>query len=189
MAIDPRLIKRVESGFTSARAAGADLLRESDPPTAIITVQDELGFGTMAAITDLGLQPGSDVESLGLMTARLPPMSDLGHDRPPAFRGSCRDSRQPAGLSLDRPRPSPARPCSCRNSWSGVPPLDGPMTLSLLDAASDISTWQIVEERFVPSLAPGTVGIHDCEWLPDTRGSFEEGRRVRSGPPSSRVCS
>ena len=54
LAIDSRLIKRVEGGFSSARAAGAVLLRESDPPTAIITVQDELGFGTMAAITEPG---------------------------------------------------------------------------------------------------------------------------------------
>ncbi len=65
LAIDSRLIKRVEGGFSSARAAGAVLLRESDPPTAIITVQDELGFGTMAAITDLGMQPGSDVAVTG----------------------------------------------------------------------------------------------------------------------------
>ena len=65
LAVDPRLIKRVENGFVAGRTAGAELLGSPDPPTAIVTVQDELGFGAMAAISDLGLRPGDDVVVTG----------------------------------------------------------------------------------------------------------------------------
>lgn len=65
LAIDPRLIKRVENGFIAGRSAGADLLGATDPPTAIISVQDELGLGAMAAVSDLDLRPGIDVAVTG----------------------------------------------------------------------------------------------------------------------------
>ena len=63
--IDPRLIKRVENGFLAGRTVGAELLAIPDPPTAIVTVQDELGFGAMVAVSERGLRPGVDVAVTG----------------------------------------------------------------------------------------------------------------------------
>lgn len=65
LSIDPRLIKRVENGFLAGKTAGAELLDSVDPPTAIVTVQDELGFGAMVAISERGLKPGADVAVTG----------------------------------------------------------------------------------------------------------------------------
>jgi DNA-binding LacI/PurR family transcriptional regulator len=65
LAMDPRLIKRVEDGFLAGKAAGAELLDVLDPPTAIVTVQDELGFGAMVAASERGLQPGLDLAVTG----------------------------------------------------------------------------------------------------------------------------
>ena len=65
LAIDPRLVKRVQNGFLSGRQAAEELLTSIDPPTAIVTVQDELGFGALAAVSDLGLRPGRDVAVTG----------------------------------------------------------------------------------------------------------------------------
>ena len=63
--VDPRLIKRVENGFLGGKTAGAELLDAVDPPTAIVTVQDELGFGAMVAMSERGLMPGTDVAVTG----------------------------------------------------------------------------------------------------------------------------
>jgi len=63
--VDPRLIKRVENGFLGGKTAGAELLDAVDPPTAIVTVQDELGFGAMVAMSERGLKPGADVAVTG----------------------------------------------------------------------------------------------------------------------------
>jgi LacI family transcriptional regulator len=41
------------------------MLNADNPPTAIVTVQDELGFGIMTAATELGLQPGRDLAVTG----------------------------------------------------------------------------------------------------------------------------
>ena len=49
------------------------------------------------------------------------------------------------------------------------------MTTSLLDAEGGVSTWQIVEDRFVPSLASGRESIFTiANGYLSTRGSFEE---------------
>ena len=64
LTIDRQLVRRTENGFLAGKAAAAGLL-ESDPPTAIVTVQDELGFGAMAAVSDRGLQPGRDIAVTG----------------------------------------------------------------------------------------------------------------------------
>ena len=61
----PHLIKRIENGFLAGKDAAADLLESVDPPTAIVTVQDELAFGAMAAVSELGLRPGVDVAVTG----------------------------------------------------------------------------------------------------------------------------
>ena len=63
--IDPRLIRRVEDGFLSGKTAGGELLDLVDPPTAIVTVQDELGFGAMVAASERGRQPGLDLAVTG----------------------------------------------------------------------------------------------------------------------------
>lgn len=63
--VDPRLVKRVENGFMAGKAVGAELLAAADAPTAIVTVQDELGFGAMVAVSERGLTPGADVAVTG----------------------------------------------------------------------------------------------------------------------------
>ena len=63
--VDPRLVKRVENGFLAGRTVGAELLDAPDPPTAIVTVQDELGFGAMVAVSERGLKPGADIAVTG----------------------------------------------------------------------------------------------------------------------------
>ena len=65
LAVHPQSIKRVENGFLAGKAAGAELLDVVDSPTAIVTVQDELGFGAMAAVSERGLRPGADVAVTG----------------------------------------------------------------------------------------------------------------------------
>ena len=63
--LDPGLVRRVENGFLAGKAASAQMLGADDPPTAIVAVQDELGFGAMAAVSDRGLVPGRDVAVTG----------------------------------------------------------------------------------------------------------------------------
>lgn len=65
LTIDPHLVHRVENGFLTGKGAGVELLETPDPPTAIVTVQDELGFGVMVAVSERGLQPGRDVAVTG----------------------------------------------------------------------------------------------------------------------------
>jgi DNA-binding LacI/PurR family transcriptional regulator len=65
LTIDPRMVKRVESGFVAGKAAGAELLGGGDPPSAIVTVQDEFGFGAMAAVSEKGLRPGIEIAVTG----------------------------------------------------------------------------------------------------------------------------
>ena len=49
------------------------------------------------------------------------------------------------------------------------------MTVSLLDADSGISTWQVVEDRFVPLAGPGWESVFTiANGYLSTRGSFEE---------------
>lgn len=65
LAVDPALVVRTENGFEGGRVAGLAMLKELNPPTAIVTVQDELSFGIMAAATELGLKPGRDLAVTG----------------------------------------------------------------------------------------------------------------------------
>jgi DNA-binding LacI/PurR family transcriptional regulator len=65
LAVDPALVVRTENGFEPGRVAGMAMLNAGNPPTAIITVQDELGFGIMTAATELGLRPGRDLAVTG----------------------------------------------------------------------------------------------------------------------------
>lgn len=61
----PDLTIRVEEGFESGRQAGYQLLDRKQRPTAIVTVQDNLAFGVMAAAHEAGLKVGSDVAVTG----------------------------------------------------------------------------------------------------------------------------
>ena len=65
LAVDPALVVRTENGFEQGRVAGLSMLNAFNPPTAIVTVQDELGFGIMTAATELGLRPGRDLAVTG----------------------------------------------------------------------------------------------------------------------------
>jgi DNA-binding LacI/PurR family transcriptional regulator len=65
LAVDPRLVRRVENGFVAGKTAGAELLDGGGAPTAIVTVQDELGFGAMVAVSERGLRPGVDIAVSG----------------------------------------------------------------------------------------------------------------------------
>ena len=63
--VDPELVLRTENGFERGRIAGLRMFKSANPPTAIVTVQDELGFGIMTAATELGLRPGRDLAVTG----------------------------------------------------------------------------------------------------------------------------
>jgi DNA-binding LacI/PurR family transcriptional regulator len=63
--VDSELVLRTENGFEGGRVAGLTMLNSADPPTAIVTVQDELGFGIMTAATERGLKPGQDLAVTG----------------------------------------------------------------------------------------------------------------------------
>lgn len=63
--IDPALIIRTESGYESGRDAGRRLLAMNHPPTAIVTVQDDLAFGVMSAAHELGVKVGRDLAVTG----------------------------------------------------------------------------------------------------------------------------
>ena len=63
--IDPDLVLRTGNGFEQGRVAGLKLLTSAEPPTAVVTVQDELGFGIITAATELGLRPGRDLAVTG----------------------------------------------------------------------------------------------------------------------------
>jgi LacI family transcriptional regulator, galactose operon repressor len=82
--VDPRLV--VESGpHVDEGVRGARLLLSLDPrPTAIFAVNDQIAVGAMAAISDAGLQVGSDVAVVGYndtpVSARLPiPLTSVHH--------------------------------------------------------------------------------------------------------------
>ncbi|HKY47002.1 MAG TPA: substrate-binding domain-containing protein, partial [Acidimicrobiia bacterium] len=65
LTVDARLVKRVENGFVAGKMACAELLDGGSQPTAIVTVQDELGFGAMVAVSERGLRPGADIAVTG----------------------------------------------------------------------------------------------------------------------------
>jgi DNA-binding LacI/PurR family transcriptional regulator len=63
--VDPRVVLRAENSFEQGRAAGLRMLAGANAPSAVVTVQDELGFGVMAAASEMGLRVGKDLAVTG----------------------------------------------------------------------------------------------------------------------------
>ncbi|MDP3983714.1 MAG: LacI family DNA-binding transcriptional regulator, partial [Acidimicrobiia bacterium] len=63
--VDSDLVVRCESGFAAGRLAAGPLLDDADPPTAIVTVQDELALGVMSAATNRGIRVGDKLAVAG----------------------------------------------------------------------------------------------------------------------------
>jgi LacI family transcriptional regulator len=65
---------RVDGGFRNGYEIGSRLFSDSQPPTAVAAVEDELGLGLMAAASAAGLKVGGDVAIAGFddsVAARL----------------------------------------------------------------------------------------------------------------------
>lgn len=62
---DDSLVIAVENIIEDASAAVRELLSQSNPPTAIVAVQDTLAVGAMQAVEDLGMRVGLDVAVTG----------------------------------------------------------------------------------------------------------------------------
>ena len=61
----PEYIVRTAGGFESGRAMGRNLLSNRGAPTAIVTVQDDLAFGVMAAAAEQGIVVGPELAVTG----------------------------------------------------------------------------------------------------------------------------
>jgi DNA-binding LacI/PurR family transcriptional regulator len=62
---DPSLVLEREPNLISGREAMGRLLQLSNPPTAVVTGNDELGIGAVAAIKDRGLRVPEDISVVG----------------------------------------------------------------------------------------------------------------------------
>ncbi len=78
LAIEPELIVRADGGFESGRKTGWDLLSRRRRPTAIVTVQDDLALGVMAAAADHGMRVGRDLAVTGFDDSPAAAMSTPG---------------------------------------------------------------------------------------------------------------
>jgi len=65
LGLDRSLFVRTENSMAHGRMAGRVLLDRHDPPSAIVTVQDELAFGVMTAVAEAGLTVGKEVAVAG----------------------------------------------------------------------------------------------------------------------------
>ena len=63
--VQPEFMVRAEGGFEAGREVGRNLLSLRRPPTAIVTVQDDLAFGIIAAAGDHGIEVGPGVAVAG----------------------------------------------------------------------------------------------------------------------------
>lgn len=76
--VQSELMVRAEGGFESGREAGRDLLNLRRPPSAIVTVQDDLAFGVMAAAGDQGIRVGPDLAVTGFDDSTAAALSTPG---------------------------------------------------------------------------------------------------------------
>lgn len=76
--VEPELMIRANGGFESGRKTGRDLLSQRQPPTAIVTVQDDLAFGVMAAAVDQGIRVGPDLAVTGFDDSTAAALSTPG---------------------------------------------------------------------------------------------------------------
>ena len=177
LAVDPRLIKRVENGFLGGKAAGPNCSRHVRS-----TDRDRHGSGRTRFWGDgrsfrPGLRPGIDVAVTGFddtpaaayvwpgLTTVRQPFEEVAEALVNLLVDRLDESRGPAGSAMLMP-----------DWWSGAPPIGaGSMTMSILDLPTGVSTWHVVENRFVPSLAPGRESIFTiANGYLSTSGSFEE---------------
>ena len=63
---DPALTVSTSNSWAEARRAAHELLRTSEPPSAIFAMCDEQAFGVMLAARDLGLHVGDDLSLVGV---------------------------------------------------------------------------------------------------------------------------
>lgn len=57
----PRLTRRSEYKAAGARVAALDLLRQTEPPDALLVANSAMAIGVLEALQELGLRPGRDV--------------------------------------------------------------------------------------------------------------------------------
>jgi len=76
VAAAPELVRGSTFGMESGEVAGAALLGQADPPTAVFAVNDHTAVGVLAAATHLGLRVPEDVSVVGYndipLAERLP---------------------------------------------------------------------------------------------------------------------
>ena len=88
LAVDPTLQARGYFTIAGGERAMAELLTQSDPPTAVFAMSDEMAFGAMRALRSHGLQPGREISIAGIdghdmaelldLTTVAQPVRDLG---------------------------------------------------------------------------------------------------------------
>lgn len=76
--VPPELIIRAEGGFESGRKMGLDLLNRPQPPTAIVTVHDDLALGVMASAGDQGIRVGPELAVTGFDDSTAAALSTPG---------------------------------------------------------------------------------------------------------------
>lgn len=65
IAVEPALIKKVDLNYEAGHAAGLDLLRRADRPTAIFTANDVMALGVYQAARELGLRIPAELSVVG----------------------------------------------------------------------------------------------------------------------------
>ncbi|MGQ0848807.1 MAG: LacI family DNA-binding transcriptional regulator [Actinomycetota bacterium] len=78
LAVDGDLVIRTANGFDEGRVAGGNLLDRTQPPTAIVTVQDELALGAMSAVVERDLRPGRRLAITGFDDSQAAALSIPG---------------------------------------------------------------------------------------------------------------
>jgi DNA-binding LacI/PurR family transcriptional regulator len=63
--VEPDLVIRCENLYSAARTAAQDMLDRDDPPTAIVTVQDDMALGVIAAALARGIEVGGELAITG----------------------------------------------------------------------------------------------------------------------------
>ena len=85
---------QVPGNFTTAGGEEAmnTLLAQSEPPTAVFAMSDEMAFGAMRALRRHGLRAGADLALVGFDGHDMADLMDLTH-RQPAGGGAGREGR------------------------------------------------------------------------------------------------
>ena len=186
---DPRLVVRVPNGIEHGRAAWRRLASLADPPSAVVTVQDLLGLGVMLEAGDDGLRPGADVAVTGFDDSPVASLMGLTSLRQPMGE-VCRLLLEHLSSRIERPEAAAGNDLVppelvVRGSSGGGATADLPApvaasgrrdTAPLSPSGAAMSSWQLVEDSFVPGLLPWKESLFTvANGYLGTRGSFEEG--------------